>query len=80
MRGFFTGKWLNDGLLNSGLFNSNVLMISLMGVLLLMASAVGRITANNLGNWLTKPQPRIERTAMLDRGAAMLPFGMHARR
>jgi hypothetical protein len=65
------------GLLNDKGLNSNLLMIGLMGVLLLMASAVGRITATNLGNWLAKPQPRIERTAMLDKGAMMLPYAVH---
>ena len=70
MRGFFSDKWWTGSLLN-GFLNSNVLMIGLMGVLLLMASAVGRITASNLGTWRNKTQPRIERTAMLDRGAMM---------
>jgi hypothetical protein len=39
-------------------FHSNVVTIGLMGVLLLLASAVGRVTATNVNAWLSGYQAR----------------------
>jgi len=47
-----------------GLFDSNVLMAGAMGVLLLLASAVGRVTATNVTGWLGGMQARAERVSV----------------
>lgn len=41
-----------------GMFSGNWLTIGLMGVLLLLASALGRVGATSLHHWLNAP-PRI---------------------
>jgi hypothetical protein len=56
MRRLFNGRQFN-----SSVFNSNLMTIGLMGVLLLLASAVGRVTAANVSGWLAGSQYRAER-------------------
>jgi len=43
-----------------GLLNSNVMTVGAMGVLLLLASAVGRVTATNMTGWLGNMRTRAE--------------------
>ena len=45
------------------LFQSNVVMISQLGVLLLLASAVGRVTATNLSAWLSGSPARLQKAS-----------------
>ncbi|HEX7927380.1 MAG TPA: hypothetical protein VF678_07300 [bacterium] len=51
-------------LFSSNLFSSNGMTLLLMGVLLLFASAIGRVTATNVGQWLQGTALRTERATV----------------
>lgn len=44
-------------------FDSNLVTIALLGVLLLLASAVGRVTASNVGGWVARAQGHAQRAS-----------------
>lgn len=46
------------------MFSGNGMTLLLMGVLLLFASAIGRVTATNVGQWLQGSALRTERAAV----------------
>jgi hypothetical protein len=61
------------------MLNSNLVSIALLGVFLLLASAVGRVAAGNMSTWLTGSLGHAGRAMAADRAEVAAVSPWHAR-